>query len=109
MVAAKGGGAVSYCTTMTVSQSEKVADKSHAKYPFLKVDLFRGGADELLNRSETERGAKLRRLSLKLSRAGPIVALPSRVLSDDGFIERIFTIIRPLSIMATSKRSAEHE
>jgi hypothetical protein len=92
-----------------VSQSKQVADKSPAKYPFLKVAVFRGGADKLLNRSETERGAKLRRLSLKLSRAGPFVALPSRVLFDDGFIERIFTIIRSPSIVATSKRSAEHE
>jgi hypothetical protein len=94
---------------MTFSQNKKVVDKSHAKYPFLTVNLFRGRGDELLNRSETKGGANLRRLSLKLSRAGPIVALPSRVLSDDGFNERIFTIIRSPSIVATSKRSAEHE
>jgi iron(III) transport system substrate-binding protein len=56
--AAKSEGAVSYYTTMTLSQSKKVADRFQAKYPFLKVTLFRGGADELLNRIETEaRGA----------------------------------------------------
>jgi len=52
--AAKSEGTVSYYTTMTLSQSKKVADKFQAKYPFLKVNLFRGGADELLNRIETE-------------------------------------------------------
>ncbi len=52
--AAKGEGTVSYYTTMTLSQSKKVADKFQAKYPFLKVNLFRGGADELLNRIQTE-------------------------------------------------------
>jgi hypothetical protein len=57
---------------MTLSQSKKVADQSPAKYPFLTVNLFRGRADELLNRSEIKGGAKLRRLSLKLSRAGPL-------------------------------------
>lgn len=51
---AKSEGTVSYYTTMTLSQSKKVADKFQAKYPFLKVNLFRGGADELLNRIETE-------------------------------------------------------
>jgi len=52
--AAKGEGTVAYYTTMTLSQSKKVADKFQAKYPFLKVDLFRSGADELLNRIKTE-------------------------------------------------------
>jgi iron(III) transport system substrate-binding protein len=52
--AAKSEGTVSYYTTMTLSQSKKVADKFQAKYPFLKVNLFRGGADELLNRIQTE-------------------------------------------------------
>ena len=52
--AAKSEGTVSYYTTMTLSQSKKVADEFQAKYPFLKVDLFRGGADELLNRILTE-------------------------------------------------------
>ncbi len=52
--AAKSEGTVAYYTTMTLSQSKKVADKFQAKYPFLKVDLFRSGADELLNRIKTE-------------------------------------------------------
>ena len=34
--AAKGEGGVSYYTTMTLSQSKKVADKFQAKYPFIK-------------------------------------------------------------------------
>jgi hypothetical protein len=41
--AAKSEGTVSYYTTMTLSQSKKVADRFHAKYPFLDVNLFRGG------------------------------------------------------------------
>jgi iron(III) transport system substrate-binding protein len=52
--AAKSEGVVGYYTTMTLSQSKKVADKFQAKYPFLKVELFRSGADELLNRIKTE-------------------------------------------------------
>lgn len=52
--AAKSEGTVAYYTTMTLSQSKKVADKFQAKYPFLKVELFRSGADELLNRIKTE-------------------------------------------------------
>ena len=57
--AAKSKGLVSYYTTMTLSQSKKVADRFQAKYPFLKVNLFRGGADELLNRIETEARGRL--------------------------------------------------
>ncbi|HWH78225.1 MAG TPA: hypothetical protein VNT76_12670, partial [Candidatus Binatus sp.] len=36
--AAKSEGTVSYYTTMTLSQSKKVADKFQVKYPFLKVN-----------------------------------------------------------------------
>ena len=52
--AAKSEGTVSYYTTMTLSQSKKVADKFQAKYPFLKVELFRSGADGLLNKIQNE-------------------------------------------------------
>ena len=41
--AAKSEGTVSYYTTMTLSQSKKVADRFHANYQFLDVNLFRGG------------------------------------------------------------------
>ena len=47
---AKSEGAVSYYTTMTLSQSKKVVDKFQQKYPFIKPELFRGGGDEVLNR-----------------------------------------------------------
>ncbi len=52
--AAKSEGTVAYYTTMTLSQSKKVADKFQAKYPFIKVDLFRSGADALLNKIQNE-------------------------------------------------------
>lgn len=52
--AAKQEGNVSYYTTMTLSQSKKVADKFRAKYPFLKVELFRSGGDAIMNRIENE-------------------------------------------------------
>lgn len=48
--AAKQEGAVSYYTTMTLSQSKKVVDAFQRKYPFIKPELFRGGGDEVLNR-----------------------------------------------------------
>ena len=52
--AAKSEGAVSYYTTMTLSQSKKVVDKFQKKYPFVKPELFRGGGDEVLNRIQNE-------------------------------------------------------
>ena len=56
--AATKEGAVSYYTTMTLSQSKKVVDKFEQKYPFIKPELFRGGGDEVLNRilNETRGG-----------------------------------------------------
>jgi len=48
--AAKNEGAVSYYTTMTLSQSKKVVDRFQKKYPSIKPELFRGGGDEVLNR-----------------------------------------------------------
>ena len=48
--AAKNEGAVSYYTTMTLSQSKKVVDAFQKKYPFITPELFRGGGDEVLNR-----------------------------------------------------------
>lgn len=45
---------VVYYTTMTLSQSEKVAEKFQKKYPFLKVDLFRTGGGPLLNKIQAE-------------------------------------------------------
>lgn len=47
---AKSEGAVSFYTTMTLSQSKKVVDRFQKKYPFIKPELFRGGGDEVLNR-----------------------------------------------------------
>jgi len=56
--AAKNEGAVSYYTTMTLSQSKKVVDRFQKEYPFIKPELFRGGGDEVLNRilNETRGG-----------------------------------------------------
>jgi iron(III) transport system substrate-binding protein len=47
-------GAHSKLVEAAKSEGTKVADKFQAQYPFLKVDLFRSGADELLNRIKTE-------------------------------------------------------
>lgn len=52
--AAKKEGAVTYYTTMTLSQSQKVVDKFQEKYPFIKAELFRTGGDPLLNKIQTE-------------------------------------------------------
>ena len=52
--AAKSEGKVAYYTTMTLSQSKKVTDKFQAKYPFITVELFRSGADALLNKIQNE-------------------------------------------------------
>jgi iron(III) transport system substrate-binding protein len=73
--AAKSEGLVSYYTTMTLSQSKKVADRFQAKYPFLKVNLFRGGADELLNRIETEARGRLFAWDLVSGRGDMVLTL----------------------------------
>jgi iron(III) transport system substrate-binding protein len=52
--AAKREGAVSYYTTMTLSQSKKVVDAFETKYPFIKAELLRSGGDAILNRIQTE-------------------------------------------------------
>ncbi len=52
--AAKKEGAISYYTTMTLSQSKKVVDAFQKKYPFITPELFRGGGDEVLNRIQNE-------------------------------------------------------
>jgi iron(III) transport system substrate-binding protein len=52
--AAKKEGAVTYYTTMTVSQSQILVDKFQDKYPPIKVELFRTGGDPLLNKIQTE-------------------------------------------------------
>ncbi len=73
--AAKGEGGVSYYTTMTLSQSKKVADKFQAKYPFIKVDLFRSGGDELLNRIQNEARGGLYAWDVASSRGDTVLAL----------------------------------
>jgi len=73
--AAKKDGTVSYYTTMTLSQSKKVADKFQAKYPFVKVDLFRGGGDELLNRIQNEARGGLYAWDVTSSRGDTVLTL----------------------------------
>jgi len=48
--AAKKEGAMTYYTTMTLSQSKRVIDRFEKKYPFIKTELFRTGGDPLLNK-----------------------------------------------------------
>jgi len=52
--AAKSEGEVAYYTTMTLTQSKKVADRFQAKYPFITMELFRSGADAVLNKIQNE-------------------------------------------------------
>lgn len=52
--AAKKEGALTYYTTMTLSQSQVVVTKFQEKYPFIRPDLFRTGGDPLLNKILTE-------------------------------------------------------
>ena len=52
--AAKKEGEVIWYTTMTLDQSQQVADRFQKKYPFLKPILFRTGGGPLLNKILTE-------------------------------------------------------
>jgi len=59
-----------------LSQSKKVADKFQAKYPFIKkVDLFRSGGDELLNRIQTEARGGLCAWDVASSRGDTVLTL----------------------------------
>ena len=60
---------------MTLSQSKKVADKFQAKYPFIKVDLFRSGGDELLNRIQNEARGGLYAWDVASSRGDTVLTL----------------------------------
>jgi len=92
--AAKSEGTVAYYTTMTLSQSKKVADKFQVKYPFLQVDLFRSGADELLNRIKTEARGGLRAWDVVSGRGDMVLTLSEDKLlaryhsPESKFIER---------------------
>lgn len=73
--AAKKEGAVSYYTTMTLSQSKKVVDKFQQKYPFIKPELFRGGGDEVLNRILNEARGGLNAWDVVSTRGDSVLTL----------------------------------
>jgi iron(III) transport system substrate-binding protein len=55
--AAKREGRVVYYTTMNVDHSVPMVKNFEARYPFLKVDLYRAGGPQLLNKIFTEQRA----------------------------------------------------
>ena len=74
--AGKGEGIVSFYTTMTLSQSKKVADKFQTKYPFIKkVELFRTGGDPLLNKIQNEARGGLHAWDVTSGRGEMVLAL----------------------------------
>jgi iron(III) transport system substrate-binding protein len=72
---AKSEGAVSFYTTMTLSQSKKVVDRFQKKYPFIKPELFRGGGDEVLNRILNESRGGLNAWDAVSTRGDSVLAL----------------------------------
>jgi len=73
--AAKDEGAVSFYTTMTLSQSKKVVDAFQKKYPFIKPELFRGGGDEVLNRILNEARGGLNAWDVVSTRGDSVLTL----------------------------------
>lgn len=73
--AAKSEGAVSYYTTMTLSQSKKVVDRFQQKYPFIKAELFRSGGDAILNRIENEARGGLNAWDVVSTRGDQVIPL----------------------------------
>lgn len=51
---AKKEGSVTLYTSMTVDQAQKLNDAFRAKYPFLKIDMFRAVGERLLTKIMTE-------------------------------------------------------
>lgn len=92
--AAKKEGAVSYYTTMTLSQSKKVVDRFQQKYPFIKPELFRGGGDEVLNRILNEARGGLNAWDVVSTRGDSVLTLEGSKLivpyrsPESKFIER---------------------
>lgn len=72
---AKKEGAVSYYTTMSLSQSKKVVDAFQKKYPFIKPELFRGGGDEVLNRILNESRGGLNAWDVVSTRGDSVLTL----------------------------------
>jgi iron(III) transport system substrate-binding protein len=73
--AAKKEGALSYYTTMTLSQSKKVVDQFQKKYPFIKPELFRSGGDAILNRIQNEARGGLNAWDVVSTRGDQVVPL----------------------------------
>jgi len=73
--AAKDEGAVSFYTTMTLSQSKKVIDAFQKKYPFITPELFRGGGDEVLNRILNEARGGLNAWDVVSTRGDSVLTL----------------------------------
>ena len=73
--AAKSEGAMSFYTTMTLSQSKKVVDRFQKKYPFIKPELFRGGGDEVLNRILNESRGGLNAWDVVSTRGDSVLTL----------------------------------
>ena len=73
--AAKSEGKMSFYTTMTLSQSKKVVDAFHQKYPFLTPELFRGGGDEVLNRILNEARGGLNAWDVVSTRGDSVLTL----------------------------------
>ena len=78
--AAKKEGALSFYTTMTLSQSEIVISRFKAKYPFLEPQLFRTGGDPLLNRIFTENEAGRNTWDVASGRGDMVVPLLQKKL-----------------------------
>ena len=73
--AAKKEGALTYYTTMTLSQSKKVVDQFQKKYPFIKPELFRSGGDAILNRIQNEARGGLNAWDVVSTRGDQVVPL----------------------------------
>lgn len=78
--AAKSEGKVAFFTTMTLSQSKKVVDRFHKKYPFIEPELFRTGGDALLNKIETEARGGLHAWDVTSGRGEMVLPLAQRKL-----------------------------
>jgi iron(III) transport system substrate-binding protein len=55
---AKKEGTVQYYTTLAGDVVQAIADRFRAKYPYLKVETYRGNGDELMTKISQEQAAK---------------------------------------------------
>lgn len=78
---AKREGKLVWYTSMAVLESKPLLDAFTRRYPFVKVELFRAGGENLLNRIQTETRARSWHFDVVSTAAGIDILVQQKVIS----------------------------